>query len=289
MRCGIHFIWTRSGQTAALTLALFLLPGCSPQRFFYYPNKVLFADPDRMHVKNEIVHYPSLNGKTLYGVYFPTDQTPKGTIVHFHGNFGNLSNHFPLALFLTKHGFDVLCFDYEGYGASEGRPNAKNLVDDGLASVRYAQSRLRTPGTGVAVFGQSLGGAVAVVVTAKEPLVRGAVIESAFARYRTMARVAMGRHWITWILYPAVPFVSRHYDPVDFVAHIAPRPVLFIHGDADTIVPTFMSRTLFDAAREPKSLWIIPGAGHLEGRRKAGAEYEKKISEFFEAALKPHS
>src|SRR5580704_2585746 len=135
---------------------LLVLSACVPQRFFYYPNRVLYVDPDRIGLHPELVRYPSLNGKELTALYFKTDQKPKGTIVHFHGNFGNVSNHFPLALFLLKNGFDVLAFDYEGYGASAGKPTPKNLVDDGIASVRYAQAHLRDPATGVAVFGQSL-------------------------------------------------------------------------------------------------------------------------------------
>src|SRR5438105_4764433 len=101
---------------------LLALWGCSPQRFFYYPNRVLYVDPDRIGLHPELVRYPSLNGKELTALFFKTDQKPKGTIVHFHGNYGNVSSHFPLSLFLLKYGFDVLAFDYEGYGGSQGTP-----------------------------------------------------------------------------------------------------------------------------------------------------------------------
>src|SRR4029077_8062694 len=134
-----------------------------------------------------------------------------------------VSNHFPLALFLLKQGFDVLAFDYEGYGASEGRPSPQNLVDDGIASVRYAQAHLRDPATGVAVFGQSLGGSTAIVVTAEEPLVKAAVIEAAFSSHAAMARAVLKRHWLCWPLYPIAPlFVNHSLDPIKFVAHISP-------------------------------------------------------------------
>ena len=163
----------------------------------------------------------------LTALFFKTDQKPKGTIVHFHGNFGNVSNHFPLALFLLKHGFDVLAFDYEGYGASEGHPTPKHLVEDGIASVRYAEAHLRDPATGVGVFGQSLGGGVAIVVAAKEPLVKGAVIEAAFSGHAAMARAALKRHIITWPLYPIAPlFMNRSYDAIRYVGRISPRPCL---------------------------------------------------------------
>ena len=265
---------------------LLVLTACSPQRFFYYPNRILYVDPDRIGLHPELVRYPSLNGKELTALFFKTDQKPIGTIVHFHGNYGNVSNHFPLSLFLLKYGFDVLAFDYEGYGASEGKPTPKHLVEDGTASVRYAQDHLRDGAAGVAVFGQSLGGATAIVVTAQEPLVKAAVIEAAFSSHAAMARTSLKRHWLTWPLSPMAPlFVNHSLDPVKFVARISPRPIFFIHGDRDAIVPSGMSQELFGQAKEPKKLWIVPGAGHLEPRKKVGAEYELAVADFFTVAL----
>jgi uncharacterized protein len=259
--------------------------GCSAHRFFYYPNRILYADPQRLGINHEVVHYPSLNGKKLWAVYFPTPEKVKGTVVHFHGNWGNLSNHFPLALFLLHKGYDVLAFDYQGYGGSEGRPAPKNLVEDGIATVRYAQARLRDPKGSVFILGQSLGGAAGLVTMAREPLVKAAVIEAAFSSHRRIGMTVMRRHWFTWpFAWPMAPFLGGTYDPIRYVDQIAPRPLLFIHGDADKIIPLEMSKALFDAAKEPKELWIIPGAGHLECRRKAGAEYEKKVAAFFDAA-----
>src|SRR4051812_17653678 len=103
-----------------ILLLVLLLAGCSPQQFFYYPNRHLYVDPDKTGLAHELVQFSSPGGKMLYALYFPTDQPVKGTVVHFHGNYGNISNHFPLATFLIARGFNVLSFDYEGYGASEG-------------------------------------------------------------------------------------------------------------------------------------------------------------------------
>ena len=278
---------TRWGRIFSGTILLALVLGsCSPQRFFYYPNRTLYVDPIRVGLHPDFVEYPSLNGKTLKALFFKTDQKPKGTIVHFHGNFGNVSNHFPLALFLLKYGYDVLAFDYQGYGASEGTPTPKNLVEDGIASVRYAQAHLRVPGTGVAVFGQSLGGSTAIVVTAEEPEIKAAVIEAAFSGHAAMARAALGRHIFTWPLYPIAPlFVNHSYDAIRFVDGISPRPVLFIHGDKDEIVPLEMSKALFAKAGEPKKLWIVPGAVHLGVHKIEGKHYEEEIAGFFDQTL----
>lgn len=262
------------------------LQGCSIERFFYYPNKTEYNHPQAFKTDYTFVKYPSLNGKTLYALYFRTPKKPLGTIVHFHGNFGNLTNHFPLALFLLNEGFDVLSFDYQGYGISEGRPNRKKSIEDGIATVRYAQENLRDPSTGVAILGQSLGGAVGLVVAAKHPLVRGAVIEAAFTSYRQMTKTVLRRSFLSYPFSWILPYtLGKTYDPNRIVQDISPRPLFFIHGDADKIVPLNMSQELFATAKEPKTLWVIPGAGHLQCSRKAPEEYSKRVSEFFREAI----
>src|SRR6185295_5707440 len=97
---------------------------------------------------------PSGNGKKLFALYFPTDQPPKGIVLHFHGNFGNVSNHFIGSSFLVYHAFDVLVFDYEGYVGSEGHPSPARTVQDGVAALRYAATLNRNPKGGVVVLAQ---------------------------------------------------------------------------------------------------------------------------------------
>ena len=65
----------------------------------------------------------------------------------------------------------------------------------------------------------------------------------------------------------------------------APRPVFFIHGDQDEVVPSAMSRELYLRAQEPKMLWIVAGAKHLQCQKIAGKLYRDRIDDFFSAAL----
>lgn len=275
----------RHSLSALLALSV-LLQACGAERAFYYPNKILYHDPDRLGIRCELVRYPSLNGAMLTGLLFPAEGTPKGLIVHFHGNYGNVSHHFPLAFFLVKEGFDVLAFDYQGYGASEGRPSPRNAAEDGVATLRYAATRLRAPGGRIGVFGQSLGAAAAAVAAAREPLARAVVLEAGFTRYRDIAKAVLRRGWLTWPFSFLIPELAlpRRYDPVDYVAAISPRPLLIVHGGRDSVVPARMARALYDGAREPKELWVMDGAEH-PGRERRPREYEKRIADFFAAEL----
>jgi len=268
----------------ALALVAALNGACSPSRVFYYPNKHLYVDPKNIGINYELLEYPSLNGKKLIAIRFETKSHPKGTIVHFHGNFGNVSNHFMESEYLVNYGFDVIVFDYQGFGGSQGNPSPAITIEDGLATVRFALKNGRSPH--VALLGQSMGAAVATVVAAEEPAVEGVVLEAGFTSYRAIMRHVLRRSAWTWIVYPFYPLLIGHrYDPDRFIARISPRPILFIHGDADRLVPYRMSQTLYDKAGEPKEIWIVPGAGHLECRRKASAVYEKRIADFFTRAM----
>lgn len=272
-------------QTGILTL-LTLFSACSPHRFFYLPTRILYSDPAARGMTYDLLEFPSLNGKTLSAIIFKTAEKPKGTVVHCHGNFGNVSSHYMGSQFLTRYGFDVMVFDYQGYGGSKGKPSPKNTINDGIAAVRYAQANLRDPSTGVVLFGQSLGGAVAAVVAAREPLVKGVILEAPFYSYSSIARDVLRRSIITWPLYPFYPlFLGRTYNPYRYVAAISPRPVLFIHGDKDKIVPSWMSVKLHALAKEPKRLWIVEGAEHLGCWQVKKKEYEQAVADFFRTAL----
>lgn len=267
-------------------VGVFLLSSCAPSRVFYLPNRVLYNDPDKWQLKCEVVYFPSQNGKKIYGLYIPCDGDPKGVVVHLHGNFGNVSNHFPQALFLTKRGWDVLTVDYQGYGGSEGKPSPKRTIEDGVSAVLYARDLPRNKNKVVMLFGQSLGASVGAGVAAMSPFVKAVVLEAGFTSYREMARVVIKKNFILWLAYPIYPFLlPTAYDPVKYVKQIFPRPVLFIHGDRDHIVPVEMSKRLYQAAAEPKELWIVEGADHLEIRKKGQQAYENRIGDFFDKAL----
>jgi fermentation-respiration switch protein FrsA (DUF1100 family) len=145
------------------------------------------------------------------------------------------------------------------------------LQQDIEAAMRHLLRRPNAERQAIVVYGQSLGGSVAIYYTAHtthKDRIRALVAESAFASYRDIAREKLTSFWLTWPLArPLAWTIADEYSPIGVVAQVAPIPLLLVHGDRDSIVPWQHSKRLYDAAREPKDFWLVEGAGHIEAFR----------------------
>lgn len=252
---------------AALSVALVLaLPGCTG--FFFQPMHPWLRTPNQIGLKYEDVRIPTGDGLRLSGWYLPAQGKALGTILFLHGNAENISTHIGSVYWLPAQGFNVLAIDYRGYGESEGKPSVPGAEEDIDSAMRYLLARSDIDPDRIVVLGQSLGGALGMYYVAHSAYrknIRAVVIDSAFSGYRDIAREKLRSSWITWLFaWPLGFTVTADYRPLDAAPEIHPIPILFIHGDRDVVVPTHHSQLLFNAAREPKALWIVPGAGHIQ-------------------------
>ena len=139
------------------------------------------------------------------------------------------------------------------------------------------------------VFGQSLGGAIAITAVARggSQGVRAVVTESALSSYRLVVRdriatMALGSFLkgpLSWLL------SNNRYSPDKVVDRLAPIPLLLIHGKDDPGVPVYHCRRLFERAREPKQMWIVKGSRHLDTLEVVGEEYVERVLRFFRWSL----
>ena len=250
-------------------LSLGLL-GCSNAFFFPYHGHV--QTPEQLGLKYEDVYFSAGDGTRLHGWFLPAPGRALGTILFLHGNAENVSTHIMSVRWLPERGFNVFLLDYRGYGASEGKPTLAGVQDDVESALKMLIARPGVDPGRIVVFGQSLGGAIAVhrvAHTAYRGNIRALVVESAFSGYRRITREKLGDFWLTWPLqYPLSWTVSDEYSPSEAVTRISPIPLLVIHGDRDPIVPSHHGQRLFELAREPKQLWIVPGGGHIQAFHK---------------------
>ena len=255
-------------------------------RWFYHPSRERYAHPDEFNLRFESVSFQSC-GRRLHGWFFPAQGPSCGTVIHCHGNAGNITGHFQYVAWMPLLGWNVLCFDYQGFGQSEGRPSREGTIADVTAAIDYVHTREDVDPSRLVLLGQSLGGTVGIVASAGRDDLRGVVIEGAFSAYREAARYVCKRTIVLWPLAPftALGVVPAGFDPIDHVAHIAPVPTFFVTGTADSVCDPQQTLALHAAAGEPKSLWVIDGGRHAAALTETDGEGQLRIDAFLRECL----
>lgn len=275
-------------RTTGLLLLTLLLSSCT--QLFFHPHSFLIDTPKRHGIEYQVENFQAADGTALNAWFLPAQDKSgnkeggkaKATVLFLHGNAENISTHFRNVAWLPAEGFNVLALDYRGYGASEGKPSLAGMQLDIDAAMRSLLAHKDVDPNRIVVFGQSLGGALAIYYTAHSAYranIRAVVIDSAFADYRQITKEKLAGFFLTWP-FQWLPWltVDDDYSPAASVAAISPLPLLLIHGDQDVVVPPHHSQQLFEQAGEPKELWIVPGAGHAQS---LGSEtVRKRLIEF---------
>ena len=227
----------------------------------------------------EIVWFNSADGTRLNGWFFESQSKPAiATIIFCHGNGGNISSVGWMGQRFAKHGFNVLLFDYRGYGASEGVvADESGLYADGDAAVAYVVNNKNVRPEQIILYGHSLGTTVVADVASRRNY--GAVVlESGLSSASSVAATALP--WLPAWLH----FLGRNrFESARKLANVE-SPILIAHGDPDETIPTDEGRRLFAAANEPKKLLIVPGAGHVVFG-SAGEPYLSQVEQFMREAM----
>lgn len=268
---------------------LFTLSGCA-NSLFYHPSDKVYLTPEDTALEYENVYFKSMDGTKLHGWFMPAKGEAWGTVVHFHGNAGNITAHLKMVSFFPYHGVNLFMFDYRGYGESEGSPERKGVYEDSLSAVRYVLSRHDVSRNSVFLLGQSLGGANAIAVASlnKEPGIRALVIDSSFYSYRSIVRDKIGViPFISWFKGPlSYVMATDSFHSGDLIGLISPTPVMIIHGTADRVIPQHHGRQLFERAREPKILVMVEGGDHISALGPQNREYREQVLEFLKQSVK---
>jgi fermentation-respiration switch protein FrsA (DUF1100 family) len=262
---------------ALFGMSTLTLAGCI-ERFFFYPDSARYTSPEQFGLKAEDVRLSASDGTRLHGWFLPAAGTAKGTVLHLHGNAANVSNHLPLVAWMPARGFNVLMLDYRGFGQSEGKPTLDGIVEDALAALGYLRTRAGVDRDRIVVLGQSLGGATALRMLARDAAdVRLAIIDSSFPSYRGIARDATaGSAMAPLAALAASALPSPDRDPEAALKSIR-VPLIFVHGTRDSVIPHANSDALH-AAAPGSQLWKIPDAEHIAAMAFPGAWREKLIA-----------
>lgn len=227
----------------------------------YFPARELLQTP----ADYRQLRFEAEDGTRLHGWWVPSQcDRPRGQILMCHGNAGNIGDRVPHAELLCRAGFDVLLFDYRGYGQSSGTPDERGTYADARAARQQLADR---DPERVFYLGESLGGAVALKLALEQPPA-GLILQSTFTSVREI-----GRYHYRLIPTPLIPDAYPNKRRISRLK----APVLVLHGDRDEIVPLSQGRELFELAPEPKRMHVFHGFGHND-LVLAGSEYGDVIA-----------
>jgi fermentation-respiration switch protein FrsA (DUF1100 family) len=226
----------------------------------------------------EEVFFQNAEGIKLHGWFVRPKTKPLATVLFFHGKGGNISDLGWLGESLAARGFDVLLFDYRGYGKSEGSiATEQDLYSDATAAYDYLVSQRGASPEKLVLYGHSLGTA-AVADLASRNKCGAIILESGLS-----SASAMASSIVPWLPRWLHGLARNRFDSAKKLATVH-CPSLIVHGDPDNIVPTEQGRTLYDAANEPKQLKVIPGAGHVVFRF-GGTTYLDELAAFIQRSI----
>jgi fermentation-respiration switch protein FrsA (DUF1100 family) len=255
------------------------------------------------------VIFPSRDGLCLHGWFIPSRGSPlpsladddwsggsKGTVIFCHGRFGSKDPDLKYVPFFREAGYNTFLFDFRGHGRSEGRYTSLGYFErlDLLGAIDFLQSRM-IPQFGV--FGFSMGGAVGMATAGECEAIAAVVTDGGFAELRRVVEAgsrekgfppllaALVVPLILWIAGRRLGCDLREAEPLRWVDKICPRALLLIHGAEDPYISLEDVRCLYEAAGEPKELWVVAEAGHRQVDEVRPREYRERVLGFFDRYL----
>lgn len=213
-----------------LFFVILILSGCSSKDVLYYPSKISLEYRYEFDVKPLIIKTEdNINLSSVY--YSKKDTNNTKTVLFFYGNSGNITTVDYSTYYLLDNGYNLLFFDYRGYGKSTGEPTPQGLNQDAITMINYAIKNYTINEQKLIIYAQSLGGAVALRSLKdikQKDKISSIVVEGSFLSYKQMAKDKF------FSLASAI--VDDKYAPNQTNKNLD-IPLLIIHSKDDKVVP----------------------------------------------------
>jgi hypothetical protein len=232
--------------------ALFCIVARLLHRYFVYvPDRTRVAPKDAGLSGVEEIVFKAADGTRLIAWYRPA-QPGNPTLLYFPGNCGNTADRAGKIKAIGSDGHGVFMLNYRRYGGSGGRPTEARLAADAVSAYDYLRGLGVAPHD-IVVYGESLGTAVATRLSLqREP--KALVLEAPFT---SVVDVGL----LMWPLLPLKLIMVDQYRTIDRIGQVT-VPLFIVHGGRDNVIPLDQARRVFHAATEPKTLSVVPRAGH---------------------------
>jgi fermentation-respiration switch protein FrsA (DUF1100 family) len=218
----------------------------------FHPDRVLVNSGAQLKRPFDDVWLKTSDGVEINGWFYPGNSNSvraDGAVLVCHGNAGNISHRLDLCSALLDTGMSVLLFDYRGYGKSKGKPSEAGTYLDAETAYDWLIGH-GFPGSGIIVYGESLGGAIATELALRRP-VGGLVIESSFS-----CTADLGAELFPWL--PVRWLNTIKYDTCSKLARLK-IPLLVLHSRDDQLIGFHHAEKNFSLANEPKLICELEG------------------------------
>ena len=285
----LGYIDWRAVMAVAVVLVAYLLACFGLWRFqanmIFFPPQVVGSTPADVNLSYEEL-YLTVGEGHVHGWWIPAPKTTTNApvIVYAHGNASNLSDLVFRFQQFHDWGYAVMAIDYRGYGESSGPfPSEQRVYEDIEAAWQYLTQQRQIAADRIVLYGQSIGGAIALNLAVAHPEAAGLIMESSFTSMRDMVDY---RFPLLPKVMPIDWILTQQFDSIEKLRSLQ-LPLLLIHGTADNIVPVTMSQQLYDetvSARKATSHLILIEAGNHNSLPTIGGNaYAGSIQLFVEA------
>ena len=260
------------------------------------PRLPISDTPARFNLPFDMVQFQATDGLRLEGWKIPADPA-SSWIILCHGVGSNRADLLDIAAGLHKAGLNLFLFDFRGHGGSAGATTSfgwqeQRDLEGALVFLGQQPDVAERP---YGVYGISMGGSAALMVAARDERIGAIVVDSPY----TNLEESLGRHLSLLYSLPRVPFLwfvlstyrlrfgiwPRRASPEECVSRLGRRPLLLIQGARDSRTPAQGAKAMVAKATGPKDLWVIEGAGHLEGFAANPPMYLTRLRKFFRTNL----
>lgn len=248
-----------------ILLLVLIAYGAVALLIWVFAERLIFLPPGERYAKDEqVLLIPRTGGGSIAAVHLRNPDA-RYTILFSHGNAEHIIQGMEFLERMRDAGFNVLAYDYSGYGLSTGRPSERAAYADVEAAYDYLVGSAGVPAERIILHGRSLGGAVAADLAARRPAA-GLVLESTFTSAFRVVRP-----------YPFLPF--DRFRTESKMARIR-MPVLVIHGVEDELIGFWHGERLYELARGPRQRLWVRGSGHNDLSYVAGDRYWAALRTF---------
>lgn len=272
---------------------------------------------DFERLEGERFDFRSFDGHALSGMMLAgnVERCSRGLIIFAHEYASDAYSSVRYCRPLLEAGYEVLTFDFRGHGRSSQEQGYKprqwasdREQADMLGAIAYAEDYLEQRGRPkeLGLFGISRGACAAILGAVGVPSVRAIVTDGAFSTDTTLEHLM--KRWA--IIFAKVRFVAQNHPPIFWrylrwmllrhcrrkfgcrfpsvrkaMVRLGEKPVFLIHGEKDSFIPVSQSQMLYELAKGPKSLWIVPAAKHNQSVVAQPRQYAGRVVRFFDEHL----